>query len=142
MIRGKKKSGRVMSKPHPSCMRRAMASSLEVKAVVRGYHQYKVVWDAQVGCNTMLSSSLSSHSLLFRGVLSLLAPLLLLFESITERTSELEDAIDVDGQLLAISLPLGVLKWARLVASGRGTKSELIICGKIFRGSLLNHKNH
>ena len=28
---------------------------------------------------------------------------LLLFESIAERTSELEDAIDVDGQLLAVS---------------------------------------
>ena len=40
----------------------------------------------------------------------MLAPLLLLFESIAERTSELEDAIDVDGQLLAISLPLEVPK--------------------------------
>ena len=38
---------------------------------------------------------------------------LLLFESIAERTSELEGAIDVDGQ----------------VAGGRGTKSELIIRG-------------
>ena len=35
---------------------------------------------------------------------------LLLFESIAEQTSELEDAIDVDGQLLAISLPLEVPK--------------------------------
>ena len=56
-------------------MRRAIASSLEVKTVVRGYHQYKVVWDAQVGYNTMLSSSLSNHSLLFRSVFSILAPL-------------------------------------------------------------------
>ena len=63
VICGKKISGRVRSKPHPSCKRRAMASSLEVKAVVRGCHQYKVVWDAQVGYNTMLSSSLSNHSL-------------------------------------------------------------------------------
>ena len=31
---------------------------------------------------------------------------LLLFESIAEQTSELEDAMDVDGQLLAISLLL------------------------------------
>ena len=41
-------------KPHPSCMRRAK---------VRGYHQYKVVWDAQAGYNTMLSSCLSSCSI-------------------------------------------------------------------------------
>ena len=74
-----------------------MASSLEVKAVVRGCHQYKVVWDAQVGYNTMLSSSNSNHSLLFRSVLSILALLLLLLESIVEQTSELEDAINVDG---------------------------------------------
>ena len=87
-----------------------MASSFEVKAVVRGYHQHKVVWDAQVGYNTMLSSSLSNHSLLFNNVLSLLAPFLLLFKSIAERTSELEDAIDVDEQLLAISSPLEVPK--------------------------------
>ena len=33
---------------------------------------------------------------------------LLLFESIAERTSELEDVIYVDGQILAISLPLEV----------------------------------
>ena len=31
---------------------------------------------------------------------------LLLFELIAEQTSELEDAIDVDGQVLAITLPL------------------------------------
>ena len=31
---------------------------------------------------------------------------LLLFDSIVEQTSELEDAIDVDGQLLAISFAL------------------------------------
>ena len=85
-------------------MRRAMASYLEVKAVVRGYHQYKVVWDAQVGYNTMLCSSLSNHSL-YSGVYFPYWPLfLLLFESIAERTSELEDAIDVNGQLLAVSL--------------------------------------
>ena len=35
---------------------------------------------------------------------------LLLFESILEQTSELEDTIDVDGQRLAIFLPLEVLK--------------------------------
>ena len=35
---------------------------------------------------------------------------LLLFESIAERTSELEDAIDVDGQLLANSFHLEVQK--------------------------------
>ena len=58
VIRGKKNCGRVRSKPHPSCMRRAMASGFEVKAVVRGYHQYNVVWDAKVGYNAMLSSSL------------------------------------------------------------------------------------
>ena len=47
MIRGKKfmvKSSPVKSKPH-----RAMASSFEVEAMIRGYHQYKAVWDAQVG---------------------------------------------------------------------------------------------
>ena len=52
MIRGKKfvvKSSPVKSKPHPSSTRRAMASSFEVEAMVRGYHQYKAVWDAQVG---------------------------------------------------------------------------------------------
>ena len=41
----------------------------EVKAVVRGYHRYKAVWDAKA-----------------------------------ERTYKLEDAVDVVGQLLAISL--------------------------------------
>ena len=107
VILGKKNCGRVRSKPHPSCTRRAMASSFEVKAVVRGYHQYKVVWDAQVGYNTVLSSSLSNHSLLFRSVLPLF---LLLFDSVAERTSELEDAIDVDGQVFAISFPLEVQK--------------------------------
>ena len=75
MICGKKILVRVRSKPHPSCTRRAMASSFEVKAVVRGYHQYKAVWDAQVGYNAVLSSSLSNHSILFRNVLSILAPL-------------------------------------------------------------------
>ena len=30
-------------------MRRAMASSFEVEAMVRGYHLYKVMWDAKVG---------------------------------------------------------------------------------------------
>ena len=35
---------------------------------------------------------------------------LLLFDSVVEQTSELEDAIDVDEQLLAISLPLEVPK--------------------------------
>ena len=49
----------------------AMASTFEVRAVV----QFKAVWDAQVGYNTMLSSPLSKHSLLFRSVLSILAPL-------------------------------------------------------------------
>ena len=79
-----------------------------MKAVVRGYHQYKVVWDVKVGYNTMLSSSLSNHSLLFRSVLYFPYWLLflLLFESIAEQTSELEDVIDIDGQLLTISLSL------------------------------------
>ena len=37
----KKMSGRrVKYKPHPLCTRRAMASSFEVEAMVRGYHQY------------------------------------------------------------------------------------------------------
>ena len=74
-----------------------------MKAGVRGYHQYKVVWDAQVGY-TMLCSSISNHSLVFQDLF------LLSFESIAERTSELKDAIVVDGQLLAISLPLKVPK--------------------------------
>ena len=39
-----------------------------------------------------------------------LAFFLLLLGSIVEQTSELEDTIDVDGQLLAIFLPLEVLK--------------------------------
>ena len=78
MIHGKKSAvGWVRSKPHPSCIRRVMAeamtSSFEVKVVLRGYHPYKAVWDAQVGYNTMLSSSLSNHSLLFRSVHSILA---------------------------------------------------------------------
>ena len=85
-------------------MRRAMASCLDVKAVVRGYHLYKVVWDAQVGYNTMLCSSLSNHSLYSEVHLPYWPLFLLLFESITEQTSELEDTIDVDGQLLAVSL--------------------------------------
>ena len=55
--------------------RGAMASSFEVKTVVQRYQQYKTVWDAQVGYNTMLSSSFSNHSLLFLSVLSILAPL-------------------------------------------------------------------
>ena len=50
---------------------------------------------------------------------------LLLFESIAEQTSELEDEIDVDGQLLAISLSIEIkpyqehkrLKW---YLNGRG----------------------
>ena len=87
-----------------------MASSFEMKAVVRGYHKYKAVRDAQVGYNIMLSSCLSNQSLLFRSVLSILAPLLLLFESIAEQTSELEDAIDVDGQHFAISVPFELPK--------------------------------
>ena len=102
-----------MSKPHPSCMRRAMASSLEVKAVVRGYHQYTVVWDAQVGYNTMLPCSAALFPIIAfcSGVYFPYRPLLLLlFESIMERTSELEDTINVDGQLLAISLPLEIPK--------------------------------
>ena len=47
VIRGKKivvKSSPVKSKPH-----RAMASSFEVETMIRGYHQYKAVWGAQVG---------------------------------------------------------------------------------------------
>ena len=47
VIRVKKfmvKSSPVKSKPH-----RAMASSFELEAMIRGYHQYKAVWDAQVG---------------------------------------------------------------------------------------------
>ena len=59
---------------------------------------------------TMLCSSISNHSLLFRSVLPYCPHFLLLFESIAERTSELEDTIFVDGQLLAISLPLEVPK--------------------------------
>ena len=38
-----KKCGRVKSKPHPLCTRRAMASSFGVEAMVRGYHQYKAI---------------------------------------------------------------------------------------------------
>ena len=49
MIRGKKYCGRIKSRPHPLCMRRAMASSFGVEAMVEGYHQYKAIWDAQVG---------------------------------------------------------------------------------------------
>ena len=94
MIRGKKKCGRVMSKPHPSCTRRAMASSLEVKAVVRGYHQYKAVWDAQVGYNTLLFPIIAFCSGVYFPYSG--PSFLLLFESIAERTSELEDAVDVD----------------------------------------------
>ena len=56
------------------------------------------VWPAR-----LLSSSLSNHSLLFRNVPSLF---LLLFESIAEQTSELEDVINVDGQLLVFHLLL------------------------------------
>ena len=42
VIRGLKNLGRwVKSKPHPSYMCRAMASSFGVEAMVRGYHQYK-----------------------------------------------------------------------------------------------------
>ena len=46
----------------------AMASSFEVKAVVRGYQRSGMY-------NTMLSSSLSNHSRLFWSVISILAPL-------------------------------------------------------------------
>ena len=66
--------GWVRSKLHPPCMRRTMASSFEVKAVEQGFTWwYKSIWDAQVGYNTMLSSSLSNHSLPFRSVLYILA---------------------------------------------------------------------
>ena len=50
------------------------ASSFEVKGVWCEVIT-KAVWDAQVGYNTMLSSSLSNHSRLFRSILSILAPL-------------------------------------------------------------------
>ena len=72
-------------------------ASFEVKAVVRGYHQYKATTPAQ---QLALQPLYFTYWPLF----------LLLFESIAERTSELEDAIDVDGQFLAISLPLEVPK--------------------------------
>ena len=84
---------------------RAMASSFEVKAVVQGYHQYK----ARSGMHKLATTPCSAA--LFPIIASVQEctfhtgpSFLLLFESITERTSELEDAIDVDGQLLAISL--------------------------------------
>ena len=85
-------------------MRRVMVSSLEVKTVVQGYHQYK--WSgihklATTPCSAALFPIIAFCSgvhfpywLLF----------LLLFESITEPTSELDDTINVDGQLLAVSL--------------------------------------
>ena len=69
-----------------------------------------MVWGVQVGYNTMLSSSLPTIAFC-SGVYFPYWPLfLLLFESIVEQTSELEEAIDVDEQLLAISLPLEVQK--------------------------------
>ena len=35
--------GQAKSKPHPLCTHSAMASSFEVEAMVRGYHQYEVI---------------------------------------------------------------------------------------------------
>ena len=59
-----------------------MASSFEVKAVVRGW-MHKLA---------------TTPCLLFRSVLSILSPLfLLLFQSTAERTSELEDAVMLMG---------------------------------------------
>ena len=73
-----------------------------------------MVGDAQVGYNTMLNSSLSNHSICSGVHFPYWPSFLLLFESIAEQISELEDAIDVDGKLLAISLPLEVPKYGIL----------------------------
>ena len=64
--------------------------------------------------DTTPAQQLSIHS----GVYFLWPLFLLLFDSVAERTSELEDAIDVDRQLLAISFPIdlqnAVLKSVRV----------------------------
>ena len=52
--------------------------------------------------DTTPAQQLSIHS----GVYFLWPLFLLLLDSVAERTSELEDAIDVDRQLLAISFPI------------------------------------
>ena len=112
VIHGKKMHGWVRSKPHPLCTRRAMASSFEVKAVwyevttsIKRSGMHKL---ATTPCSAALFPIIAFCS----GVYFPYWPLfLLLFDSVVERTSEFEDATDVDGQVFAISFPLEVLKY-------------------------------
>ena len=96
--------GPVRFKPHPSSTPRAVDSSFEVKVVVRGIKRSGML-------DTTPCSAALFPIIVFCSGLYFLWPLfLLLLDSIAERTCELEDALDVDWQLLAVSFPLEVQK--------------------------------
>ena len=90
--------GLVKSKPHPS---EQMASSFGVENMVRIYHQYKAIWNAQVGKQ--------------------LFPFFLKYQNNTILRAEATKIMSPSATCTN--------QWAWLVAGGRDTKYELIVRG-------------
>ena len=92
-------------------MRRAMAYSFEVEAIVLGYHHYKAIWDAQVGEQLQCRRETGNpHDIYVIAIL--------------------KSGVRVRHFPPKISSICSYAKyWAWLVACGHGTESELIVCG-------------